>query len=240
MKKILMSCLVLLYSSLCVAENVYSEQFQRIQSIELYEIDMETEEASLVGKKKIPGELNQLIKSSVIKSVNVAGVIMVSRELIAFGKEVYKIIEAGKPVVNVNSEPVSILPRANGGENITAFDLTNWNAPQVKKYKVVTKNYLGMTPASFEFMLIYTYGGKFNGKGSYIEGAQIKATKVNVKWGYSLDVNFSVQSIINQGSRLNPVAGAVLELDYSISTVLQEMQNSKTFFINGLGQTTEY
>ena len=123
---------------------------------------------------------------------------------------------------------------------MSALQLHGWNPPLVRKYKVETKNYLGMKPVSFEFMLIYSYGGQNEGKGRYITGAQLKPTSVNVKWGYSLDVEFKLQSIVNQGSFENPVAGAVLMLDYKIKTVLQEQSQNKTFYINGAGQVTSY
>jgi len=230
-------------SMTCIAQDVYSEQFQTVQKIELLELTLDehgNEIETIVESKPLDFFMNQFGKSQGVQKVNVAGVIMITKQLIALGKEIYEIVEAGKPVVNTNSSPIEVLPRDKDGSAILAMDMTNWRAPVVKKYKVQTKNYLGMSPASFEFMLIYSYGGQFEDKGRYITGAQIKTTRVNVKWGYSLDANFKLETIMNQGSSDEPVAGAVLAIDYKISTVLQEMRESKTFFVNGLGQTTEY
>ncbi|MEX0799566.1 MAG: hypothetical protein WD025_08975, partial [Bacteriovoracaceae bacterium] len=145
-----------------------------------------------------------------------------------------------KPVVTIESTPVSVLPRDAKGEYVDPFHLTNWSAPKVKKYKVVAKNYMGMKPVSFEFMLIFSYGGKYGGKGVYLTGAQIKPTDVQVGWGYNLDANFQVQSVVNQGSAENPVAGAVLMIDYTIKTVLKESKHNRTFFVNGRGKTQAY
>ena len=241
MMKVALAVLFLTQPLITLATDVYSDQFQRVRSVELYEITDDTNEEKLIEKKELPSELSILLKRSRVKSVTGAvGVIMITKELIALGEEIYEIIDAGKPVADINSTPVSVLPKNNKGEAIAAYDLTNWKVPKAKKYKVVTTNYLGMRPASFEFMLIYTYGGDYQGKGKYISSAQIKPTAVNLKWGYDLNVNFSVQSITNQGSTEDPIAGAVLELSYKISNVLQEVQNSKTFYINGLGLTKEY
>lgn len=234
---------LLLLSSSAMAENVYSDQFQRIQEVEFFELKESDEGEEIevkIGSQKVPSLFHSLAKNQGQVKVNATGIIMMTRELIALGKEIYQIIKAGKPVVTVNTEPVEVLPRTEDGQTITAFELSGWKKPLVKKYRVKTKNYLGMAPASFDFMLIYSYGGAHEGKGAYITGAQVKPTAINVKWGYSLDVDFKVQSILNQGTAGNPIAGAVLMLDYKISTVLQESRNNKTFFINGLGETEAY
>ncbi|MAZ48146.1 MAG: hypothetical protein CME65_06265 [Halobacteriovoraceae bacterium] len=239
--KNLLALALILTSVSTKAENVYSQQFQAIQDIELVEIttDESGEEVEKVlERKQLPSELQELIERPVEKDVS--GVIMMTRQLIALGKEIYEIVEAGKPVVTVESEPVQILPRDEQGATIQAMELAGWRAPKVKKYSVRARNYLGMTPASFDFMLIYSYGGKYRGKGAYITGAQIKPTSVNVAWGYNLDANFKVQSIVNQGSDASPVAGAVLMIDYRIKTVLMDRTNNASYFINGLGQTTTY
>ncbi len=223
------------------AENVYSDQFQTIQKVELLELSLDEngqEVERVVESKKLPSELEVLMARPAQK--NLSGVIMATKQLIALGKEIYKIVEAGKPVVTVVSEPVQILPRDEKGNTVEAMELAGWKAPRVKKYRVRTKNYLGMSPASFDFMLIYSYGGSYRGQGAYITGAQIKPTAVNVKWGYSLDAAFKVQSIMNQGTEEAPIAGAVLMIDYRIKTVLQDRSNSSTYFINGLGETTAY
>ncbi len=225
------------------AENVYHPQFQQIQSIEFYELTEDEygeEKEILLETRNTPTLMDSLSKSQGVQKVNASGVIMMTRELIALGKEIYTIVEAGKPVVNINSEPIEILPRDEQGGVISAMDLSGWKIPKVKKFRVTTKNYLGMKPASFDFMLIFSYAGTNRGKGAYITGAQIKTTAVNVKWGYNLDANFKVQTIMNQGSWDNPVAGAVLMIDYKISTVLQEQQNNKTFYVNGLGEVKTY
>src|SRR5690606_3620304 len=100
---------------------------------------------------------------------------------------------------------------------------------------VEAKNYLGMTPVTFEFTVIFSYGGKYDGKGAYINGAQILATKADVSWGYTLDASFSVQQITNQGTSDAPVAAAVLSMKYRISNVLKDSTENALFFINGNG-----
>jgi hypothetical protein len=168
-------------------------------------------------------------------------VIAITRQFIALGKEIYEIIEAGRPVYNnAQATPLAILPKDEKGEVVEAMQLEGWKAPKSKKYKVEFKNGFGATPVSFTFMLIYGYGGSYNGSGAYITGAQIMPTDVSVSWGYSVDASFKVHSIMNQGTSDNPVASAVLQLNYQVSTVLKTVDKKVTFHINGLGQTTKY
>lgn len=229
------------FSSISYASNVYDPQFQTVQEVSLYEV-VESEHGAetevLISTKKVD-ELKDFV-DSVSTRKNLAGVIMVTRDLIALGKEIYEIVKAGRPVVHTNSEPLEILPKDEDGQVIQAMDLSEWKQPLVKKYRVATKNYLGMKPASFDFMLIFSYGGTNRGKGRYISGAEVRASSVNVSWGYNLDVQTKVKSIINEGKWDDPVAGVTLSLDYKISTILQEKRDSKTFYINGLGDVRSY
>jgi hypothetical protein len=228
------------------AENVYDPQFQRIQSVELVEViedELGNEVEVPVMEQKLPSDIEALMDLAqpvANDKANIGEIIMIADKLIALGEKIYKIIEKGKPVVTMNSTPVSVLPKDEKGGYVDAFYLENWKAPKSQKFRVITKNYLGMTPASFEFMLIYTYGGSLNGKGKYLTGAQIKPTAVDVKWGYKLDASFKVQSIMNQGTNEDPVAAAVLMIDYRIWTILQDTSHNKTFFVNGKGQASAY
>jgi hypothetical protein len=243
-KKIVLMSSLLSLTSTSFATDVYSNQYQTIQEVELVEVVENEfgEEVEIVVNSKNVNPLLSLINTKAVTPNlgGLPGVIMATKDLIALGKQIYTIVEAGRPVVSLKSEPFEVLPRNNAGVAVSAMELNNWNAPYARKYRVNTKNYLGMKPASFEFILIFSYGGDFDGKGKYITGAQLKPTNVNVKWGYSLDASFKVQSIMNAGSRENPVAAAVVSIDYKISTVLQENTSSKMFYINGLGKVQAY
>lgn len=225
------------------ATDVYSDEYNTIESVEMFEVH-EDALGYEVTKKVENGNLVVPANSHVNtnnKSGGIGQYIMVAKEIIAFGKEVYKIIEAGKPVLNVGeSVPLSILPKDEKGQMVDAFMLENWKMPKTQKYRVRAKNGFGMTTISFDFMLIYTYGGKYNGKGAYITGAEVAPTQVDVAWGYNLDAQMKVKSIFNQGTSESPVAAAVLEINYTIKTVLKESRSTKKFMVNGLGQSQGY
>ena len=236
------------------AQTVYDTAFQTIGSVELVELT----EDNKGNLKEIPVMKQNLLKS---KGQNAAkpevkteektesqelplsefdDVIMKTEKMIALGEKLYAIVKKGEPVVSLDSTPVSVLPVDEKGGFFQAFDLESWKAPKTQKYRVVFKNLYGISTVSFEFMLIFSYGGSLNGKGSYITAAQIKPTYLNVLWGYTFDANFHVQSITNQGSKDSPVAAAVLMMDFRVKTVLQETISNKTFHVNGLGQVTSF
>lgn len=240
MKIITISLLSLLFT---MSVNADDTMFNTIQSVEVYEVvtDEDGQEIHhLVNDSKIPNVYERLAKTQGVTKVGIGDILMKTRKIIALGKEIYEIVKAGKPVVDiVEATPVEVLPHDNGVA-IPAVELSGWNAPVSKKYLLKTKNYLGMSPVVFEFMLLFSYGGSNQGVGAYITGAQIKPTRVSVKWGYNFSAKFKVQTIVNEGSMNDPVAGVVLMMDNTIQTVLQEERMSKTFYINGLGQVNAY
>lgn len=235
MNKVNFYALSLLFSFSTASFANHFDQYHTIKTIEVKEIS--DEGVTLLSSQKVEdSDLNLFMEKMQNDPFSEIGaVIKVTKELIAFGEEVYKVIEKGRPVVNLNSAPISVLPRDNSGKAVNAFYLTKWKEPKSKKFLVEAKNYLGATPVSFEFTVIFSYGGKYNDKGAYINAAQIIPTKAHVGWGYSLDANFSVQQITNLGTSDFPVASMVLSMNYKVTTVLKEANQNALFFIDGNG-----
>lgn len=234
--------------SLCVLSQAYAGGTYNFdvnpedaQTVELTEISVdengnEIEKAVETNKNFVLAKT----RNSTAKRVGALNVLMVTKELIALGKEIYKIVDAGRPVVKVESEPVDILPRNEHGVTFDRLSLENWKAPKAKTYRVKMKNLYGVTTVDFKFMIIFSYGGQLDGKGKYIAGAQIKPKLVDVKWGYTFEAEYKLETILNEGSSKDPVVGAILELDYGISTVMQDRKKNVTFYINGNGDLQLY
>lgn len=166
----------------------------------------------------------------------IGDVISVMREIIAFGKEIYKIVEAGKPVINTKYAAISVLPLdTEFGRDINPTDLSDWKAPKFAKFKVSYKNGYGVEVVSFTYNINMSPGGKYQGKGSYITNAQIVPENISVAWGYTFNSTMSLVGLTNIGSEEDPVAGATLQLSYSVSTVVKEIRSKMTIFIAGDG-----
>lgn len=231
-----MSALVLVLSMLCTvasAQNSYIDESLDIASVELQELSPSASE--IMSETLIANGFS--LETGQKNLGKIREVIAVANELVALGERVYKLVEKGRPVLNVSSEPVSVLPRS-GNTYVDARDLTGWSVPTVKKYRLAFKNTYRMEVAALTIMLIYSHSGTQNGSGHYITDAQIKPVDINLMWGYKMDVNFKVQSITNRGTRDNPVAAAVLMLDYAVSTVMQTRTGTKSYFITGEGETS--
>lgn len=208
-----------------------------IHTVEVFEVN---EDNNLV----VPpvGDISLLgLQETKKPNKSIGNALLIGKDLIAFGEELYRIVEAGKPVLTIGEQtPISVLPRNNLGVNISSFDLTGWQEPRVKKFKIVAKNGFGSTMVSLEIMLMFSYGGSFEGKGAFISDAEISVTDVEVFWGYSLGADFKVKSILNQGTKGNPIAATMLQVTYSMKSLLKETRSTKKFLINGLGKVKTY
>jgi len=163
-------------------------------------------------------------------------VIMTIEKLLALGKKIWAIVEAGRPVVQTAFAPtVSVLPNVESPK--TAFyEMENWSMPRVKSYRVVYKNLLGMEVVSFTYGVYYQYGGTYKGKGKYLTGVNVDARDVKVSWGFEFNASSAVVAIANMGSNANPNAGLSVKINYLAKSVLREIRSSESFHLTGKGQ----
>ena len=166
-------------------------------------------------------------------------IVLVVDTLIAVGKKVYAVVEAGRPVVNTKYNNVSVLPKTEDGNVVDAFYyMEGWSRPVHKKYKITYKNFYGVEVVSFTYGASMQYGGKYNGVGSYILGANIYADNLNVLWGWNLDASIQTVTISNVGNLDDPVGSLQLQLDVKVSTPINENNYSHVFHFSGKGQLT--
>ncbi len=97
-----------------------------------------------------------------------------------------------------------------------------------------------MEVVRFDYMVIMTYGGKFNGKGAYLTGVQMIPSNINVMYGFDLNAKMKVQSIANHGTKSNPNAGVVLVLNYRVSNMLNSSEINDTVLLTGNGLIQNY
>lgn len=168
---------------------------------------------------------------------NLGAVIMQARELIAFGKEVWKIVEAGRPVMNTSSmQTITVLPKTEDGEVVSPLDMENWNLPSSKSFRVEYKNGFGMLVVGFTYTVVYQWGGSYDGKGKYLTGVNVMADDISVAWGYDFSATSKLVSITNTGSKANPVAAATFNISYRVKTVVKDQTSSETFYVTGSGK----
>lgn len=167
-------------------------------------------------------------------------VIAIVDGVIALGDKIWKVVEAGRPVSNTNMmSTIDILPLTEQAQPAAFYELTDWYAPKIKKYNVTYKNLYGSKVVNFSFVIVSQAGGKFNGKGAYLTNVALRASSVDVSWGYTVNAESELLGISNTGSKENPVAGATLRLSYNVKTVLKESKVEDYYFVDGLGQISK-
>lgn len=156
-------------------------------------------------------------------------------QIINIGKKIWEIIEKNKPVVDLKNDYATAVP-----EGITHWSqLERWNAPKTTLYRLAAKNAYGVETVGVTFAVIRTWGGSYKGKGKFLHGVTVEPLKVDVLWGYTLNMNATIPSVVNVGSSEDPIAAMTVKLGWVIKTVVKESQGSGVYFVRGDGQFSD-
>jgi len=226
-KTLVLSLLALSFSA-WGAPRYDDAKFYEISSVEVSEIShdviLDQEVQRTVSEKYLSGS-----------RIETAGkIIAIAKDLVALGESVYTLVSKGKPNVTTASAPISVLPKVNG-HPVEILDTESWTMPAKRTFSVNMKNVYNVSVVSFRYSVIYSYRGSYNGKGAYITAAQIQPDYVNVLIGFDFTATMKLSGIVNQGTRENPVAGAMLIMQYTASNILNSRTQQDKFFINGRG-----
>jgi len=150
---------------------------------------------------------------------------------VTLGTKAWDVIIANKPVANVSSNRVSVMPMSQADW----AKMDGWRGPFAKNYQITATNYFGNVVVLHEYTISFSYGGQLQGQGQYIANATMIPTKVTVGWGYTLGSKVEVADVINVGTTTNPVPAVNMQLDWSIDTVLKHSQGAETYLLKGSG-----
>lgn len=218
------------------APTEYEKSFYTITTVELVEIKRDRlnqlVNEQLFEEVLAPQELHQVITPDPIDQGG--RIISVARDLVALGEDVYNLVTKGKPSVVTKYDPLSVVPKVDG-KPVDLMDTEEWKFPTKRSFALFYKNKLGMKVIDFKFDVMWSYGGKYNGKGAYITGAQI-IPAASAKFGFDFTATMKVGGIQNAGKRDNPIAVASLLLEHSVSNILNARSMTHIFVIDGLGR----
>ena len=158
--------------------------------------------------------------------------------LIALGKKIWPIIEAGRPVITTTGilPAISVLPHLEGVDPKTEFyEMANWAAPKAQSYRVSYKNGFGKEVIGFNYTVFFQYGGDLNGVGKYITNLKVQASQIYAAWGFNFDASSELIGLANVGSKDQPVASAILSISYKAKGLINEVRNAQTFYVDGNG-----
>lgn len=183
------------------------------------------------AQRELPGMPN---KAGQVNLANVGQVISIGKDLVALGEGIYSLVQKGKPSNKTTYAPISVLPRI-GNQFVDILDTESWQMPRKATYQIIYTNYLGMDVVKFRYSVIFAYGGSYNGAGAYITAAQIVPESIMTSFGFDFSATMKMGGMMNHGTKANPVAGAILNMQYEVSTVLQASLETATYHITGKG-----
>lgn len=199
------------------------DQSQIIASVEVTQIELDQ---PLIDRATIPGN-------------PIDEVAMYVDGLIAIGKKIWTIVDAGRPVINTSgmAPSISVLPKLEGTDPNTAFyEMANWSVPKSKSYRVSYKNGFKKEIVGFNYTVFFQHSGDYNGNGKYITNLKVQASQVYAAWGFNFDAKSELVGLANVGSRENPVASAIVEVSYKVKGLVNEVRNWQTFYVDGNGE----
>lgn len=173
----------------------------------------------------------------------VGSVISVAKDVVALGEAIYALVEKGRPKVTTEYAPISILPRdpsntaADPAQRyaVDPFDMEGFSFPVEKMITAKVKTPTGGEAVVFQYKVVYSYGGSYNGTGKYLTGINIIPASVKVSHGWQLNSSMKLTGMMNHGTRANPIVGAMITIKYSINSSTQAFERNDTIYISGDG-----
>ncbi|MAF90759.1 MAG: hypothetical protein CL674_05735 [Bdellovibrionaceae bacterium] len=162
--------------------------------------------------------------------------ISVIGDFISIGAKIWKIIEANRPVVDINTNYYSVLPKTVSSPS----ELSGWSKPEQRTFMITYENLFGMEVVKFVYRVFYSHSGSLNGKGAYIANAGIIPTHLELAWGYNFTAFNQISLPTNIGSKDQPIANIEMSLNWSIETVVKAEHRRVIAVIDGTGAMEFY
>ncbi|MFY7992033.1 MAG: hypothetical protein ACOVP4_01985 [Bacteriovoracaceae bacterium] len=171
----------------------------------------------------------------------VGTVIGLAKDIVALGESIYTLVQKGKPTNTTEYAPISVLPKAAvAGAEVMWDEMENFSMPTEKKFVTSIKNGVGKEVVRFEYMIIFSHSGSFNGAGKYIAGAEIIPVSVKTSFGWDFNATMKLGGIMNNGSKADPVAGANITIKYQMTSWSSAFERNDLIYINGNGDIKSY
>jgi hypothetical protein len=168
--------------------------------------------------------------ATILEGLNEADMIL--DKVINMGKKIWAIIEANKPVVNVQTDSANALPEGSK----SWLNLQGWQAPVARVYRVNYTNVYGMNVVDFSYRVQFTAGGSVGGKGRYLAQVSVMPANLDVAWGYQFNMTASVPTVTNAGTTADPVGAANVVVTWKIDTVMKHSEESQSYYVQGDGK----
>jgi hypothetical protein len=181
------------------------------------------------------GEIPLVLTSAKKENGALGELLMIVDGLIAVGKKLWPIVEAGKPSIDATFYGVSVIPPGNAQDQWNFDQIFSWSQPKSVHYQVIYKNLFGITVANFIYSLQFQHSGQTLQGGQYITALKVVPQMIGVSWGFSFNASSELASITNHGTPEKPLAGADLEISYRLRSVVKEIRSKHSLHLTGDG-----
>lgn len=172
---------------------------------------------------------------------NAGKVIAVAKDLVALGEDIYKLVQKGKPTNTTDFSPIAIVPRDPiSKEIVSPFDMEECSMPSEKKYVTTIKSSTGGEAVRFEYMVLMSFGCSYNGTGKYIQSAIVQPVSVKTSYGWDFNASMKLNSIMNYGTKAQPVVGAMITIKYQMNSWHTAFERNDTIHITGKGDVKNF
>lgn len=218
----------------------YTKKYLTVTSVEMVDLTKRYENASENLKSETPYKSyvsnNQFHNKQTQVSIGskLDQVEFIVDRIINIGQKIWTVVEKGKPISNYTNLKATALP-----ENATKWDqLENWQKPRSKIIGITYKNAYGIEVVRFIYRIVFLYGGSARGVGQYIGYAAVEPLEITVAYMYTFNARASVDAVYNMGSSQNPLAGMILNINWTVETVLKKSTMTHSYVLDGTGIIT--
>ncbi len=171
-------------------------------------------------------------------------VIQAAKDVVALGEAIYALVEHGRPKVTTDYAPIDIVPRDPSNTEadpakryaVSPFDMEGFSMPIEKMITAKVKSPTGGEAVVFQYKVVYSYGGTYNGVGKYLTGINIIPASIKVAHGWTFNSSMKLTGMMNHGTKADPIVGAMITIKYSMSSMTQAFERNDTIYIRGDGQ----
>lgn len=198
-------------------------------SIEQMEWNSLSEEETLLEISNFNSQTSNVISNDVVKP---QFTVEEFNTLVLIGEKIYNLVKKGQPVLNVETQTWSVLPK-----NVTeASALSDWKNPVRKGYSFSAENGYGVEVINVRYIIQFVPGGRHEGKGAYLAHISAIPTTVDVAWGYTLNITAESREPLNVGSPTNPVAAFSTDVKIEVKTLVKRSIKTLSTFMTGDGE----
>ena len=103
--------------------------------------------------------------------------------------------------------------------------------PFPRSFSVRAGNLYGITDVTLGFQFLLQTGRRSENPGDYITRLEISPDRVNLAWGWNVDMTVVIQNPAEFGDPAAPSAALPVQLQLTIETEIKTLQDTKVFMV---------